>query len=208
MEVPTQTIKRKGIIYKISSPQEQKMYIGSTKNSLALRKALHRNHYKRYLNGCNGYCTSFELLKHPDVQYEVLETMEYDEIKELRKREKEVQDTLRELDMLINMNASYLSEEERKERNRVRAKANYHASIVEGRAARLKAYYNNREERNARSKAYYHLNKDKLNQKRKESMKNRVECECGILYGCTTEKHLAGLPHKKRMEAKSSNVQD
>jgi hypothetical protein len=80
-----------GIIYKISSPNTDRVYIGSTKNKyLSGRKAKHVYDYKGYLDGRRHYKSSYEILKHGDCVYDLLEVFEYDNLSKLRQRESEI----------------------------------------------------------------------------------------------------------------------
>ena len=66
-----------GIIYKISSPGTNKIYIGSTKNPKT-RYQRHIDHYRRHLrNQCN-YVSSFDILAFGDTVFTVLEEVEYE----------------------------------------------------------------------------------------------------------------------------------
>ena len=69
----------KGIVYKISSPSTDKIYIGSTKQSLKKRFTHHK-----YTNGCS----SRMIINYGNAICELIEEYEYDEIKSLRKRER------------------------------------------------------------------------------------------------------------------------
>ena len=51
-----------GIIYKISSPSTDEIYVGSTTKSLKIRFARHHQDYERYLKGEFSYTSSFEIL--------------------------------------------------------------------------------------------------------------------------------------------------
>jgi len=83
-----------GIIYKIWSPNTEKVYIGSTVNKyLSCRKAKHVYDYKGFLEGRRQYKSSYEVLKHGDCIYDLLERFEYDHISKLRQRESEVMRT-------------------------------------------------------------------------------------------------------------------
>jgi len=55
---------KNGKIYKIFSDQTDKIYIGSTCNSLDIRYSVHHSDYMRFLNGKGkkNYCSSFKLL--------------------------------------------------------------------------------------------------------------------------------------------------
>ena len=81
----------KGYIYKIGSPNTDQCYIGSTIcKYLSQRKAKHLDDYRGFLVGTRHYKSSYEILKHGNVIFEILETVECDTLPELRAREKEV----------------------------------------------------------------------------------------------------------------------
>lgn len=80
-----------GYIYKISSPNYDKVYIGSTINKyLSCRKAKHVYDYKGFLNGTRHYKSSYDVLKYGDCVYDMLERFEYTHVSELRQRESEI----------------------------------------------------------------------------------------------------------------------
>ena len=54
---------KNGKIYKIVSDLTDKIYIGSTTQPLCKRHSIHRNNYKRFVNGKVGNISSFELVK-------------------------------------------------------------------------------------------------------------------------------------------------
>ena len=81
----------KGYIYKISSPNTESVYIGSTIcKYLCQRKAKHLDDYRGFLVGTRHFKSSYEILKHGEPVFEILETVECDTLPELRAREKEV----------------------------------------------------------------------------------------------------------------------
>lgn len=53
---------QKSKIYKITSSQTDKIYIGSTIKTLSVRFAKHKTDYNRFINGKQNYVTSFEIL--------------------------------------------------------------------------------------------------------------------------------------------------
>ena len=70
-------------IYKITSPLLKKCYIGSTKNALCLRRAIHNHHFKLYNEGKFNYVSSFEVLKDADCEWEIVEdNIEKENLKE------------------------------------------------------------------------------------------------------------------------------
>lgn len=93
-----------GIIYKISSPNTDKVYIGSTVNKyLSCRKAKHMYDYNGFLRGTRHYRSSYEILKHGNCIFDMLERMEYDHVSELRQRESEF---MRQYSNRVNKNFS------------------------------------------------------------------------------------------------------
>lgn len=83
-----------GIIYKISSPNTDKVYIGSTVNKyLSCRKAKHVYDYNGFLRGTRHYRSSYEVLKYGDCIFDILERMDYEQLWQLRQRETEVMRT-------------------------------------------------------------------------------------------------------------------
>ena len=60
-------------IYKLTSPQTEKIYIGYTIANLPKKLRFHQNKYRRYLNGTIGYDKSFEILRYADHMIEWLE---------------------------------------------------------------------------------------------------------------------------------------
>ena len=60
-------------IYRISSPLLNNCYIGSTKNALCLRKAIHNHHHKLYNEGKFNYVSSFKVLDGKDAEWEIVE---------------------------------------------------------------------------------------------------------------------------------------
>ena len=89
-----------GKIYKITSDQTDKVYIGSTAQKyLATRLAGHVRDYDRYKNGKCNYVTSFEILKYDDHKIELIECHSCSYKEELLKREGEI---MRQYDNRIN----------------------------------------------------------------------------------------------------------
>lgn len=62
-------------IYKISSPTCEQVYVGSTKNSITERFWYHKSNYKKYCEGRNSYCSSYEIIDkdYENVKIELLE---------------------------------------------------------------------------------------------------------------------------------------
>ena len=75
-------------IYRISSPQCDKFYIGSTTQTIKARLSKHKAAYKRYLEkGLGKYLTSFEVVKFDDAIIELIKNVKCENRKELEKVE-------------------------------------------------------------------------------------------------------------------------
>lgn len=99
--------KMKGIIYKISSPSTDKIYIGSTIQTL---KARMRNHRKK-----TNHTRSKEITMYGDAKIECLEECEFDDIDILRNKEKEY--ILADRERCCNY-IGKITEDEKKERDK------------------------------------------------------------------------------------------
>jgi len=77
-----------GKIYKLVCNQTNKVYYGSTTQTLMKRRDTHRQHYKRHINtGCD-YITAFEILQNDDFKIELVEELDFNDKKELTSRER------------------------------------------------------------------------------------------------------------------------
>lgn len=197
-----------GIIYKIVTPESEQCYIGSTKNRLCLRKALHMYQFRQHLkNGDQtGKTTAFQLLKMGNCEFIPIEEGNFETISDLRKREREIQAAYKSENKLINLNEAYQTIEERKIKNRLRAKQNYAKCFLTQQSKSLASYYANLEKRRQHSREYYHTHRDELLAKVKQNKEHSKKCECGITYSCSTEKHLANRCHQKRMDALALSI--
>ena len=76
-----------GRIYRISAPTFDKVYVGSTRTTLAARLGRHRRDHRGYKRGTYNYISSFEVLEHSDVTIDLLEEAEYHDMQQFRERE-------------------------------------------------------------------------------------------------------------------------
>ena len=76
-----------GYIYKISSPHTDKVYVGSTIQTIKRRLQEHKSEYKRFLKGVGCFITSFEIIKLGNSIIDEIETLNNVTIEELRFRE-------------------------------------------------------------------------------------------------------------------------
>jgi len=148
-----------GKIYKLWSPQGDDIYIGSTTQSLSVRKAEH----KRTCN--NDFCCSSKILfqKYDDVRIELIEEFPCENKMELNKREGHY---IRTLDC-INKQIPGRTRKEINERQR-----NYRENNIEKIIERRQK---NKEKENERNRRYHEANKDEINERRRELYENNKE---------------------------------
>ena len=63
-------------IYKLSSKLTKQIYVGKTKTSLEQRLYGHKSEYKLWLDGKEGFLSSFFLTEFPDCQIDLIEETE------------------------------------------------------------------------------------------------------------------------------------
>lgn len=80
----------KGFIYCLKSSNTNDIYIGSSFSTPDKRLAIHKSHYKMFLRGERTYYTAIEILQYTDVEIEILYEGEFDNKKELLKKEGEL----------------------------------------------------------------------------------------------------------------------
>jgi hypothetical protein len=169
----------KGKIYSIRSAHTDKVYIGSTTETLARRLAAHRSSYTSCQNGKRNYITSCELVQYPDCYIELVENFPCLCNEELGKREGEI----------------------------TRATPNYVNKRIEGRTP-AEHYQDNKEKIGRIHKEYYVVNTEQIKKKQKEYRQNngeqiaqhkntKHECECGGKYSNSHKpKHIKTKKHQ------------
>ena len=170
-----------GKIYSLRSHQTDDIYIGSTTRSLAVRKAGHRNNYKRYLNGNYSFVTSFNIIKFDDCYIELIENYSCNSKNELERREGEL---IREMECVNK--------------------------FVAGRTPK-EYYEANKEKLNEKNKKYKEINKEVIAEKMKEwraankekiaeKKKEKFTCECGSVFRKSDKsRHEKSKKHQKYM---------
>lgn len=78
---------REGKIYKLIDETNGNIYIGSTTKTIEQRLLKHKNSYKCYLNGKQGYTTSFIILENKNYKIELIELFACNNKRELINRE-------------------------------------------------------------------------------------------------------------------------
>jgi gas vesicle protein len=157
-----------GKIYSLRSHQTDDVYIGSTTLSLALRKAGHVGDFKRWLNGCKNYVTSFEIIKYDDYYIELIEYFPCNSKEELHKREGEI---IRETENCVNKVIAGRSQKEYCEDNKEKMKE-YWKQYREDNKEKIKQY---REDNKEKKKQYLEDNKEKIKEQTKQYREDNKE---------------------------------
>ena len=178
---------QQGKIYKIISPQTDKIYVGSTiRKTLAQRLTGHRRNYKQYLAGQFHYVSSFEILQHPDYRIILIESYPCNSKDKLLAQEQKHIDQA--VDSCVNKHKAFtgLTRDEYK-------KLHYEQNKDEI-AEKKKNYYNeNKDEIAEKKKNYYNENKDKIQEYIKhysienkatiaEKRSQKIQCDCGLMF--------------------------
>ena len=162
-----------GKIYCIRSYQTDKVYVGSTTQTLCQRLTDHRKKYKQWRNGKYGFITSYKMLDHHDHYIELLEKCSCDCVDELRKIEGKYIRALNCVNKPIagrtpqESNKAYRDNNKEKERKR---NAKY----------RMK----NKEKEKIRAIVYKNKNKDALRKKGAEYYRNTMKARRSIPTPC------------------------
>jgi hypothetical protein len=173
-------------IYKISSPQCEKFYIGSTTLTLTRRLSLHKSDYKRYVeNGNRGCVSSFEVVKFDDAIIELIKNVKCENRNELERLEGNC--ILEHHNRILNKNVAGRTWKEYREANKIEGEE-YRKNYREANKIKIKEY---NEARKNEMKEYREVNKNKLKEYRKEwyeankneindKRKEKYECGCGM----------------------------
>ena len=129
-----------GHIYKIVSKHTNKIYIGSTTQSLIKRLVGHETDYKMYQLGKTNYRTSFEILEFDQCHIELIESIEFDSKTELQKLEGHYIQTFKAICVNRNIAGQTISQ----------------------------YYIQNKGKINKHNREYYIQNKDKINKHKNE----------------------------------------
>ena len=167
-------------IYQITDIAYTKCYIGSTTESLSLRMARHRHHYRQFLKNNKNFISSYELFKEYGVENCKIQLIEYykcDSLAELRKREGE---HIKKTDC-VNKRVEGRTQKEYKIDNKERLRENekvrwakYYEEHKEEILAQKKEYrQQNRDKISEREKYFYQNDKDKIAQKSEYRQQNR-----------------------------------
>jgi len=166
-----------GRIYKITSAQTDKCYIGSTSKSINTRLSQHKYNYKEYVKGTRPKnITSYEIIKYDDAIVELLEEKEFKDKKEMFGRERFY---IESHDNAANKQIPIRTNEETKERKKISDK-------------KYKDKNKDSEEKKEIKNAYDY---------------KRIECECGCSYFQKhRQRHMRTQKHMNHERAININI--
>lgn len=174
-----------GKIYKITSPNTDKVYIGSTCIDLDKRLRRHINDYKIYKEGKRRYITSFEIIKENDCEITLLENVNSNNKKQLSLMERKYIDEIE----CVNKFKPLRNKKEWREANKEKIKLREKKYRKENRAKR-KIY----------EQEYNRKNKEKINARVSE----KITCDCGtVMRRDSKSKHMRSKIHITIMEQKN-----
>jgi len=154
---------QKGKIYCIRSHQTDKVYVGSTVQTLSLRMGAHKRNLKKYKNGKYHYVTSFDILEYDDAYIELIEDFACDNKSQLEKREGHF---IREMDCVNKVVAGRTVKEFQEEnKDFVKQRQKKYREVHVDKMKEWKA--KNRELINKLQNEYYNRNKDRINEERR-----------------------------------------
>ena len=202
-----------GKLYTIRSHQTDKVYVGSTTQTLSVRMAGHRMDFKRYNTGGTKYVTSFELLKYDDAYIELIELYPCNSKGELDRAEGAY---IRQMDCVNKIIAGRTQVEyyqDNKEYIREKKKEYYQNNKEELTLNQKQYYQNNKEKINEYQVEYRQNNKDEINeyqveyrQNNKEKINKKFSCECGGKYTANGKiQHLRAKKHQKYLNKEIIN---
>lgn len=177
-----------GMVYKITCPQDPRIYVGSTRQTLAQRMADHRKDSIKERCKNQPIYQAFAQYGRHNFDITLLELVEFTVYEELRAREKYWQATLNTLDPSVgwNLKAARTTKEEAtiqqnqyNEKNRdkiLQLHRDYHRKNRERLLEKQKIYKaSNKEACRNRDLAYYYKNQQEIIQKRREYRRNHSD---------------------------------
>jgi hypothetical protein len=176
---------QQGYIYKIVSKQTDKYYVGSTTHPLSVRL------YYHYKNKDKSNITSKQILQYEDATIELIEIVSFDNVCELREKEKEY--IINHKEECVNERGIYKDKKEMaqvwRDKNREKLRESYKRNRAKYREANPLPPRKTEEEKKEYKKQYHieHAKEkseyDKLyREKNKDKLCQEIICECGGKY--------------------------
>lgn len=162
-----------GFIYKITSASTDKIYIGSTTETIKKRFKHHK-----YTDGCSSRL----IISYGDAVSELIEEYEYEDVINLRKRERYYIELNR--DICVNISTPTI--------DLVESKAKYYVKHIE----EIKQYRSDNADKIAEVKRkWYEKNQERI-AGYKERRNRQILCECGEEYSYSNKKrHMKSVKH-------------
>ena len=183
-----------GKIYSIRSHRTDKIYIGSTIDTLSRRMSAHRSQYKRYKNNKHHFMTSFYIFEFGDAYIELLDNCSCNSKEELLKTEGE----LIRNNICVNKCIPDRTQKEWRVDNKEKLKEYYQ----DNKEKIKKSNEDNKEKISIRKEEYYNNNKERRKEyynNNKEKFKEMNKCECGIeIQKQSIYKHEKSKKHKEK----------
>jgi len=183
-------------IYCIRSHQTDKIYIGSTTQTLAQRLAAHRKNFKCYPNGKTSYTTSFKILEYKDAYIELICNCPCNNVEELRRIEGKY---IREKNCVNKFIAGRTDKEYYQDTKNTTRKEYLEKNKERFQLYRKDYYIKHQIKKNEYNKVYYKENKEKLNKIKREKRKKEKPfiCPCGGKYkSCRKGQHFRTKKHQ------------
>lgn len=163
-----------GKVYKITSSQTDKIYIGSTfEKYLSNRLSGHRTNYKQYIQGKCGYITSFKLLEYDDCEIELIK--KYDNITKQELQAKEGKYIKKNADVVVNKCVAGRTRKQYREDN-VESIRELKKKYQQENKDKIKKYReDNKNKIKIRHKEYREENIDKIKIRQKEYREENID---------------------------------
>ena len=169
----------KGKIYKITSKNTNRVYIGSTAQTLKKRINDHRCKFNKFLKTKKIECTSSLIFEDGDIEYSLIIDYPCENVQQLRRKEGFYQLKIE----CVNVNIAGRTDKECYEQNKEIQKKKAREYVLKN-YEKTKKYQDN----------YNIINKEKLKKKRAE--KTILQCSCGGSYReDRIERHLIAKKH-------------
>ena len=193
---------KNGKIYNLVSFQTDKVYVGSTTQSLSRRKSKHKMSYNCWLNGNYHYVSSFELIKYNDCDIILLEEYPCENKMELHKREREWIEKLNCVNKVIPTRTKKEHYKDNKE-DILKKQKQYYKDNKEDVLLQHKQYYEDNKEDVLKKQKQYALKNKEHKKEYDKTRQQKINCECGGRY---TICHRAGHFRTKKHQEYVKNI--
>ena len=173
----TENRYNRGKIYKIVSNHTDKVYIGSTVQSLSKRIGGHRSQYKRYLEGKISIYTSFEIMSYPDAKIYLIENFKCQSKNELECRERYFIESMNCCNKFIPTRTPKEYREDNKDKIKDKIKKYREDNKDKIKKQKEEYYLDNKDKKKVKNKEYYKLNNDKIKEKVKCGICGSIVCK-------------------------------